>query len=365
MGLCSSKPTAAVPAVSKEEIAKTKKIEETLKQDHQKDAGVNKLLLLGAGESGKSTLFKQMISLYGKGFSEKDRKAYIPIVYRNIVASIEELVKQCEELPRQHPECADCKATDAKTRASLQFIAEMKYEDGMLTPEIVEHIKTLWKSVPIQRTYDHRSKYQLNDCAQFFLDKIDDVVKPDYIPTEEDILRARVRTTGIVENEFHIDGNKFKMFDVGGQRNERKKWIHCFEGVTAVIFVAAISEYDQVLYEDENVNRLEEALNLFENICNSRWFSLTSIILFLNKKDIFAEKIKSIPLSKAFPDYTGGSDYDSACAFLEQEFLNRNHYRKPIYCHVTCATDKKNIEVVFNGVKDIVVRGALETAGLV
>jgi hypothetical protein len=61
---------------------------------------------------------------------------------------------------------------------------------------------------------------------------------------------------GIVENDFVIEGNKFKMFDVGGQRNERKKWIHCFENVTAVMFVAAISEYDQMLYEDESTNRV-------------------------------------------------------------------------------------------------------------
>lgn len=43
------------------------------------------------------------------------------------------------------------------------------------------------------------------------------------------------------------------MFDVGGQRSERKKWMHCFENVTAVVFLAAISEYDQVLVEDETV----------------------------------------------------------------------------------------------------------------
>lgn len=41
------------------------------------------------------------------------------------------------------------------------------------------------------------------------------------------------------------------MFDVGGQRSERKKWIHCFEDVTAIIFCVAMSEYDQVLHEDE------------------------------------------------------------------------------------------------------------------
>jgi hypothetical protein len=81
---------------------------------------------------------------------------------------------------------------------------------------------------------------------------------------------------------------------------------HCsFENVTAVLFVAAISEYDQVLYEDENTNRMVEALNLFEEICNSRWFRETSMILFLNKRDLFGEKIQKVPLSKYFPDYAG------------------------------------------------------------
>lgn len=61
------------------------------------------------------------------------------------------------------------------------------------------------------------------------------------------------------------------MYDVGGQRNERKKWIHCFDDVTAVIFVASLSEYDQVLYEDNTVNRMEEAVTLFSDIANSRY----------------------------------------------------------------------------------------------
>ena len=103
------------------------------------------------------------------------------------------------------------------------------------------------------------------------MDKLDEVIKDDYIPTEQDVLRSRVPTTGIVENAFDIDGNQFKMFDVGGQRSERKKWIHCFENVTAVLFVAAISAYDQVLYEDESTNRMQEALELFEEITNSEW----------------------------------------------------------------------------------------------
>ena len=81
-----------------------------------------------------------------------------------------------------------------------------------------------------------------------------------------------------------------RRFDVGGQRNERRKWIHCFDNVNAVVFVASLSEFDQMLYEDETKNRLDEALELFGKISNSKWFAETAIILFLNKKDLFEKK---------------------------------------------------------------------------
>ena len=97
------------------------------------------------------------------------------------------------------------------------------------------------------------------------------------------------------------------MFDVGGQRSERKKWIHCFENVTTILFLVAISEYDQLLFEDETVNRMQEALTLFDSICNSRWFIKTSIILFLNKIDRFREKLPISPMKNYFPDYEGKS----------------------------------------------------------
>lgn len=63
--------------------------------------------------------------------------------------------------------------------------------------------------------------------------------------------------------------------------------------------------YDLVLAEDEEMNRMIESLKLFDSICNSKWFVETSIILFLNKKDLFEEKIKRSPLTICFPEYTG------------------------------------------------------------
>ena len=83
------------------------------------------------------------------------------------------------------------------------------------------------------------------------------------------MLLARVRTSGIVTESYEIDNVIFEMYDVGGQRNERKKWIHCFDNVTAVIFVGAISEYNQKLFEDTSTNRMVEALDLYEEVNNN------------------------------------------------------------------------------------------------
>jgi hypothetical protein len=242
-------------------------------------------------------------------------------------------------------------------------------QDGAVDQKNVHHFKALWADKGIQKTYENRAKYQLNDSAAYFFEKLEVVSTPGYVPTEQDVLRSRVRTLGIVENSFEIDGNKFKMFDVGGQRNERKKWIHCFENVTAVLFVGVLSEYDQVLYEDAQVNRMVETLVLFEEICNSPWFKETAMILFLNKRDMFEEKITRVPLTvcqAVFGTYTGAQTYDAGIEAIQEAFEAKNHNKeKGIYCHVTCATDTNNVAAVFHAVKDIIIRRALGDAGLV
>ena len=101
-------------------------------------------------------------------------------------------------------------------------------------------IKALWEDPGIQATWDRRSEFQVVESIKGFFNEVDRICADNYIPTEQDLLQSRVRTTGIITEAYDIDGNTFEMYDVGGQRNERKKWIHCFESVTAVIFVAAL-----------------------------------------------------------------------------------------------------------------------------
>eukprot|EP00461_Guttulinopsis_vulgaris_P007340 UN07388 len=214
-------------------------------------AKVLKLLLLGAGESGKSTLFKQMNSIYGKGFSEEDRRAYVVHVRNNVMLCLKALADNARQYGPLLPE--------TEPIASMISAIE-EIDSATVESQFVDQYALFWQDPTVQEAWNHRSEYQIYGCAKYFLDKIREVASPNYLPTHEDILQTRVRTTGIVENQFTIDGNKFSLYDVGGQRNERKKWIHCFENVTAVIFVAAISEYDQRLFEDENTNRLDEGM---------------------------------------------------------------------------------------------------------
>ncbi|KAG6915554.1 hypothetical protein DXG01_010989 [Tephrocybe rancida] len=115
---------------------------------------------------------------------------------------------------------------------------------------------------------------------------------------------------------FKVGELTYKLFDLGGQRSEMKKWIHYFENVTALVFLVSLSEYDKMLYEDKNVNQMQEALTLFDSICNSHWFVKTTIILFLNKIELFAKKLSRSPLGNYFPDFIRGDNYNAACEYL-------------------------------------------------
>ncbi|THH00498.1 hypothetical protein EW145_g7071 [Phellinidium pouzarii] len=178
---------------------------------------------------------------------------------------------------------------------------------------------------------DHSSEFYLMDSASYFFSEVQRIARTGYVPTETDVLRARQKSTGIVETRFNMGQLSIHMFDVGGQRSERKKWIHCFESVTSIIFCTALSEYDQVLLEEAGQNRMVESLVLFESVINSRWFLRTSIILFLNKIDVFKSKLPKVPLEKYFPEYTGGADINKAAKYILWRFMQANRARLSVY----------------------------------
>ena len=341
-------------------VARSKQIEKNLKEDGIQAAKDIKLLLLGAGESGKSTIVKQMKIIHDSGFTPEDFRQYKPVVYSNTIQSMVAILRAMQSLSISFADLA--RHQDAK----MVFDIVTRMEDTEpFSEEFLQAMKRLWTDSGVQQCFQRSNEYQLNDSAKYFLDDLDRLGRKDYMPTEQDILRTRVKTTGIVEVHFSFKNLNFKLFDVGGQRSERKKWIHCFEDVTAIIFCVAMSEYDQVLHEDETTNRMQESLKLFDSICNNKWFLETAIILFLNKKDLFEEKIKRSPLTICFPEYTGEQNYQEAAAFVQAQFEAKNKSNdKEIYCHMTCATDTTNIQFVFDAVTDVIIANNLRNCGL-
>ncbi|XP_021676868.2 guanine nucleotide-binding protein alpha-1 subunit isoform X2 [Hevea brasiliensis] len=204
-----------------------------------------------------------------------------------------------------------------------------------------------------------------------------------YLILQEDVLYARVRTTGVVEIQFSPvgenkrSGEVYRLFDVGGQRNERRKWIHLFEGVTAVIFCAAISEYDQTLFEDENKNRMMETKELFEWVLKQPCFEKTSFMLFLNKFDLFEKKVLKVPLNVCewFKDYqpvsTGKQEIEHAYEFVKKKFeefyfqsTTPDRVDRVFKIYRTTALDQKLVKKTFKLVDETLRRRNLFEAGL-
>jgi guanine nucleotide-binding protein G(i) subunit alpha len=335
-------------------------IENNIKKDKAIAEKEIKMLLLGAGESGKSTILKQMTLIYGKPFTEAERASFKEIIFSNVVQSMRAILEAMSAMS------IALATPDNEASKTLIMNLPSQIEADDLPADVTSAIKKLWADAGVLSCFDRSREYQLNDSAKYYFDAMDRIGLAGYSPTEQDVLRSRVKTTGITETSFSVGDLTYRMFDVGGQRSERKKWIHCFENVTSIVFLAACSEYDQMLVEDETMNRMTETLNLFESICNSKWFVETSLILFLNKVDLFKQKIVKSHLGEYFPDYTGPNEFEPASEFLVEKFtsLNKNT-EKQIYSHFTCATDTSQVKFVMAAVNDIIVRGNLKDAGLV
>jgi len=357
-----------------EQVKKNGLITKELRKDKDKMDRMEevKLLLLGPGESGKSTVFKQLVHLYASGFnSNESRRPYTVPIYDNAIESMKKLVEQCELLS---PKLENCKLGKG-SEDSARFMLALE-KGSKVTPEVAKHIKILWGDQAIHNCFDVRALFQLTDTCLYLFDRIDAIAQPDYVPSYEDVLHVRARTTGIAETVFELEKNKFKLLDVGGQKNERKKWIHSFQHVTAVIYVVALSEYDQMLFEDGVTNRMHDALSLFTEISGLKWFMNTPIILFMNKNDLFKKKIEKQDLAVCWPDYTGGCNYDRAIAFLKKKFLScaaggdtnedlLKQQQRKLYIHITCATDTSNVNFTFLAVRDIIIKRTLKEYGLV
>jgi len=307
-----------------------------------------------------STFFKQVKSIHeGDKYTSEEIAAYKSSIYANVLQTIKVLSDACLKNKDPPFEKSENKAKAEKMiKAAANDSTLLINAAEIYTPDVHKMVGELWKDANIQELFqNHRYEYHIFDGAQYFFDNFDKLLPPNYVPNADDILRCRRKTTGLIQTQFEYKGIKFSLHDVGGQRSERKKWSNCSEGVSALLYVCCASEYDQKCYEDDVTNRMLESMDLFSETINGNYFKDKTIIVFLNKMDVFKAKMAVKDLSCTFPEYTGGPDVEKGIEFLKQQYRDHDKSKKErLHFFVTQATSKESVKATFDEVKDFLVQ---------
>ncbi|THV06695.1 guanine nucleotide binding protein, alpha subunit [Dendrothele bispora CBS 962.96] len=302
----------------------------------------------------------------------------------------------------------------SNNRGSMDSEQGIDFDDpkdpGLILHNCYEDMNKLWNDETV-RTLLRANRIRLEDQSGFFLDDLKRVTALKYIPSDEDILKARLKTIGVSEHRFVLksgtgnpstspgslltkvrEGNllsrDWRVYDVGGARSLRAAWAPYFDDLDAIIFLAPLSPFDQNLTEDPEVNRLEDSLLLWKAIVTHPLLTKTNLILFLNKCDILKAKLNagiqfnrtvlsygdrpntfeatSNYMKKKFGLYVSarGSFYlliPSTAAIVKQS----SNSTRPFYCHFTSVTDVKSTFQILENVKDLIVRQNLTDSHLV
>jgi guanine nucleotide-binding protein subunit alpha len=300
--------------------------------------------------------------IHSSGFQDGERTGFKGVIYSNMITAFRVL------LEIMHDE--GLTFADEKTEIYSNLIEttdpNLDADEAFTNNNVKEAMLGMWQDYGVQSAVARSHEYALNDNLEFYFRNIERMFDPTWIPNDKDILHARLRTTGITETLFEMGNLNVRMVDVGGQRSERKKWIHCFEGVQCLLFMVALSGYNQCLVEDQSANQMREAMVLFDSLINGTWFKNKPVILFLNKVDLFREKMISSPISTHFPDYAGEEqDEEAAKEFFAQRFRAINHTTgREIYIHFTNATDTNLLKNTMHSVQTIIVQKNLQQLAL-
>ncbi|KAJ6447517.1 guanine nucleotide binding protein, alpha subunit [Mycena sanguinolenta] len=447
------------------EIADT--IDEQLTQEkalEKKGPRPVKVLLLGQSESGKSTILKNFQLMYDPKAFRAERASWRAIVQLNVVRSVHVILTLITRAQNRRPTTGENGSPDSpivddelatlKMRLSplirveevlmqrLIPIGQTIRRRGALhssrispTPssaerhrEVAVHSANPWKDVfkrlvgnDDNESFDSEKAIDWEDptdagveAAGFFLDCLDDVTSLKYMPSDDHILRARLKTLGVSEYRIKmtsggLTGNisrDWRIYDVGGHRSLVSHYCslarrlhahpdfalasgmgtvlrrHASPGYYnhdfglirvnrhSIIFLCPISAFDQVLAEEPRVNRLADSVNLWTTIVSNKLLANTNIILFLNKIDVMKTKLESgIKLVDYVNSYANRSnDLETASNYLRKKLAGIQRENSPspriFYCHMTNATDRQSTQIVLANIKDQLMHQYLNDAAL-
>ncbi|KAI3604173.1 putative g-protein alpha subunit [Moniliophthora roreri] len=266
---------------------------------------------------------------------------------------------------------------------SLRKIRSVDDEISEVIAGCRDDMKAIWED-PTIREMLNRSKLRMEDSPGFFLNDVERIGVIDYQPTDDDIIRARLRTLGVQEYRITLDhgravGQEWKLYDVGGTRSTRAAWYPYFDDAHAIIFLALLDRKRMfkskpinlgLLAEDRKVNRLEDSYLLWRSICSCKLLARTQFILFLNKCDLLQAKLmRGIRIRDSVPSFGDRkNDVNTATRYFQQHFreILKQHspVTRPFYVHLTSVIDTRSTAATLATVEESILRHNLRRADL-
>ncbi|KAJ3366570.1 hypothetical protein HDU91_001791 [Kappamyces sp. JEL0680] len=301
-----------------------------------------KLLILGSSDSGKSTLLKQLKILHGGGFGQNEKNSSKRAIQTSLIDCIVGLIYSDEK-----------ESSEMGNRAQQKYIPLADFHaawfsgESEITPEAREMLISAWTDSWVREQFDKQAA------------NYPDTIMHQFVPSNEDILNLRTVTQSVSDTIFTVQKKNVHFIDVSGLKHHRSSWLSYFDDVHSILFVVSLSGYNQNMAEDASVNRMADSLVLFEQMANHTMLKKKDFVLFLNKRDLFEKKIKKIPLSQYFPDYTGRSaaadlpagkegSVSQGIKYIEKKFRSQIAEGRYMLSHITCCTDTKSMSVIIN-----------------
>ena len=266
----------------------------------------------------------------------------------------------------------DIDSVSEESQQAVELLRKAASQEYEFMSETGEHYDQLAKAVilacSLKEIQQYRSEnYFLSPWDFDLFDSASRIFAKGYEPSHQDILMCRPPTTGLHEYSFMVDNMELVFIDVGGQRKERATWAKAMENIGAVIYVASLAEYGQILEEDNMKNRMVESMELFQRVFHSPKLANIPTVLLLNKFDLLGQKLEMTPLSFVFTEFTGPNEVESAYEFISKKFIERMALKpsnKDFVCQRVSAIDQGNFMKVFAVIKAMLISSSLRKSGL-
>ena len=239
------------------------------------------MLLLGAGDCGKSTLFRQLQLLYGGTAAAKNSYVLAGAVRSHLFHTLREATQGMARLGIEFAE--------PQNIARAQALLDVAKVDDATVRGLDDDVAAVGADAGLRDVLKRGAAVHLPESAAYFLDAASRILAPGYVPTGDDVLRMRVRTRGVALAQISAFGRDFEVVDVGGARTERRKWAGGARRRRRLLG-RMLAEFDQPLYEDEEVNRLDESVALWRETAAMPELEGAALSVFLCKRDVLAAK---------------------------------------------------------------------------